>query len=238
MSTLQKLSLALIGTAVFLMSANPAGAVSLTKGGSTSVAGEGQYTNIQGATTINFNSGTATDPKGFATFSATNGIVKGSVTDQYAAPLGDNSYYLTVAPLGVKANGKDIPGNTGNETITFANPIDYFGFYWGSIDAYNYVSVYSGANLIAQFNGKDVPGASADGNQTSIVNNAYVNLLANTNIGETFDKVVFSTTGIAFETDNISYKLANVPEPTAIFGLLAFGVVSAGSLIKKKSKLV
>jgi len=89
MSTVQKLSLALVGTAVLLMSANPAGAVSLTKGGSIPIAGEGQYTNIQGATMVNFNSGTATDPNGFVTYSATNGIVQGSVDSQYATPFGD-----------------------------------------------------------------------------------------------------------------------------------------------------
>ena len=233
MSTLQKLSLALIGTAVVCMSANPAGAVSLTIGNSISVPGEGQKTNTPGTKTIDFNSGTATDPNGFATYSGSNGIVQGSVTNQYATPLGDNSYYLTVAPSGLQ----NIPGS-GDETITFANPIDYFGFYWGSIDAYNFVSVYSGSKLITTFNGTNVPGASADGNQTSPTNNFYVNLLANTSIGETFDKVVFSTTGLAFETDNHSYRLASVPEPTAILGLLAFGVVSAGSFMKRKSKLV
>ncbi|BBD65731.1 hypothetical protein NIES4072_05910 [Nostoc commune NIES-4072] len=233
MLTLQKLSLALVGTAIFSMSTNPAGAVSLTIGNSTSVAGEGQKTNILGTKTIDFNLGTATDPNGFATYSGSNGIVKGSITNQYATPLGDNSYYLTVAPSGLQ----NIPGS-GNETITFANPIDYFGFYWGSIDAYNSVSVYSGSNLITTFNGKSVPGASADGNQTSLTNNVYVNFLANTSKGETFDKVVFSSTGIAFETDNHSYRLASVPEPTTILGLLAFGVVSVGSFMKRKSKLV
>ena len=233
MSTLQKLSLALVGTAVFFMSANPAGAVSLTIGNSTSVTGEGQKTNTPGTKTIDFNSGTATDPNGFATYSGSNGIVEGSVTNQYAAPLGDNSYYLTVAP----SDNQNIPGS-GNETISFANPIDYFGFYWGSIDAYNYVSVYSGSKLITTFNGTDVLGASADGNQTIATNNVYVNLLADTSKGETFDKIVFSSTGLAFETDNHSYRLASVPEPTAILGLLAFGVVSAGSFMKRRSKLV
>ncbi|WP_442939243.1 PEP-CTERM sorting domain-containing protein [Nostoc sp.] len=29
-----------------------------------------------------------------------------------------------------------------------------------------------------------------------------------------------------------------MPESTAIFGLLAFGIVSAGSFVKRKSKLV
>ena len=233
MSTLQKLSLALVGTTGFFMSANPAGAVSLTIGNSISVPGEGQKTNTSGTKTIDFNSGKPIDPNGFATYSGSNTIVKGSITNQYAAPLDDNSYYLTVAP----PNLQNIAGS-GDETISFANPIDYFGFYWGSIDAYNYVSVYSGSNLIKTFNGTNVPGALANGNQTSTANNFYVNLLADTSKGETFDKVVFSSTGIAFETDNHSYRLASVPEPTSILGLLAFGVVSAGSFLKRKSKLV
>ncbi|MEH2242445.1 Npun_F0296 family exosortase-dependent surface protein [Nostoc sp.] len=238
MSTLQKLSLALVGTAVVLMGANPAGAVSLTKGGSTPVPGEGQYTNIQGATTINFNSGTATDPNGFVTYSATNGIVEGSVSGQYATPFGDTTKYLTVAPQGVQANGQNIPGNTGDETITFAKAVDYFGLYWGSIDTYNFVDVYSGGNKLATFSGADVPGAPANGEQSGSANNVYVNLLANSSIGETFDKVVLRSTGLAFETDNHSYRLASVPEPTATLGLLAFGVMSAGSFVKRKSKLV
>ena len=231
MSTLQKLSLALVGTAVFFMSANPASAVSLIKGGSTPVAGEGQYTNIQGATTINFNLGTATDPNGFATYSATNGIVKGSVDSQYATPFGDSSYYLTVAPSGLQ----NIRGS-GDETITFAKSIDYFGLYWGSIDTYNYVDVYSGGKLLKTFSGADVPGAPANGVQSGDANNVYVNLLADK--GETFDKVVLRSTGVAFETDNHSYRLASVPEPTATLGLLVFGVMSAGSFVKRKSKLV
>ncbi|MEH2239964.1 Npun_F0296 family exosortase-dependent surface protein [Nostoc sp.] len=238
MSTVQKLSLALIGTAVVLMSANPAGAVSLTQGGSIPVAGEGQYTNIQGATTINFNDGTATDPNGFVTYSTTNGIVQGNVDSQYATPFGDTTKYLTVAPQGAQANGQNIAGNTGNETITFAKAVDYFGLYWGSIDAYNFVDVYSGGNLLATFNGANVPGAPANGEQSGSANNVYVNLLANSSIGETFDKVVLRSTGLAFETDNHSYRLASVPEPTATLGLLAFGVISAGSFVKRKLKLV
>ena len=233
MFTLQKLSLALVGTVVFFMNTNSASAVNLSIGNSTLVSGEGQKTNTPGTKTIDFNSGTATDPNGFATYSGSNGVVIGSIPNQYAAPLGDDSYYLTVAPSGLQ----NIPGS-GDETITFANPIDYFGFYWGSIDAYNSVSVYSGSKLLATFNGTSVQGALANGDQISTANNFYVNLLADTSKGETFDKVVFSTTGIAFETDNHSYRLASVPEPTAILGLLAFGVVSAGSFMKRKSKLV
>ncbi|MBH8578296.1 PEP-CTERM sorting domain-containing protein [Nostocaceae cyanobacterium CENA369] len=229
MSILQKLSLALVGTAVVFMGANPAGAVSLTKGGSTPVAGEGQYTNIQGATTVNFNSGTAVDPNGFATYSATNGIVQGNVSGQYASPFGDSSKFLTISPV------SNVAGGTGSVAINFAKAIDYFGFYWGSIDDYNFVDVYSGGKLLQTFSGKDVPGAPANGEQSGNANNVYVNLLAGK--GETFDKVVLRSTGYAFETDNHSYKLASVPESSTMLGLLAFGALGAGSFVKRKSKM-
>ncbi|RCJ34800.1 PEP-CTERM domain protein [Nostoc minutum NIES-26] len=225
---LQKLSLALVGTAVVFMGANPAGAVSLTKGGSTPVAGEGQYTNIQGATTINFNDGIAPS-SGNVTYSATNGIVQGNVSGQYASPFGNTSKYLTISPV------SNVAGGTGSVAINFAKALDYFGFYWGSIDNYNFVDVYSGGTLLKTFSGKDVPGAPANGEQSGNANNVYINLLAGK--GETFDKVVLRSTGYAFETDNHSYKLASVPEPTSMLGLLAFGALGAGSFVKRKSKM-
>jgi len=242
MSTIQKLSFALVGTAVMLMGANSASAatflnpanptVSLSLGGSVPVTGQGQYTNIQGATTIDFNNGTA-PTSGPVTFSGltpgvTNGtnIVNGNLDGVYATPYNDTSNYLAVE-------------TNSNVTINFAQALNYFGFYWGSIDAYNSVQVYSMVNgvqtLEATFTGADVPGAPANGTQTGSANNAYVNLLANNN--QTFDKIVLSTTAPAFETDNYSYRVANVPEPRSILGLLAFGALSAGSLVKRKSKL-
>ncbi|NDJ21385.1 PEP-CTERM sorting domain-containing protein [Nostoc sp. B(2019)] len=235
MSTLQKLSFALVGATFIFMGANPAGAVSLTQGGSTPVVGEGQYTNIQGAQTINFNDGVAPS-SGYVNYSATNGIVQGSVSGQYATPFGNTSKYLTISPTGEKIDGKDFAGNSGDITINFAQNLDYFGFYWGSIDTYNFVDVYSGGVLLKTFNGADVPDAPANGEQSGSTNNVYINLLADTSKGETFDKVVLRSTGRAFETDNHSYRLASVPESSSTLGLLAFGVLSAGSFVKRKSK--
>lgn len=226
MSILQKLSFALVGTAVILMGAHPASAVSLVIGGSTPSTTEGQTTNIQGATTIDFDNGTA-PTSGPVSFSTQNGninndIVKGSTSGLYAAPYNDSSYYLAVQP-------------NNNVTITFAQALNDFGFYWGSVDAFNSVQVYSKNTLLSTFSGANVPGAPANGAQSGNANNVYVNLLAGTN--ETFDKIVLSTTAPAFETDNYSYRLASVPEPSSILGLLAFGAVSAGSFVKRKSKL-
>ncbi|BAZ53376.1 hypothetical protein NIES4103_60510 [Nostoc sp. NIES-4103] len=230
MSILQKLSLALVGTAVVFMGANPAGAVTLTKGGSAPVAGQGSQSTIPGSLVVDFNSGKAIDPNGFVTYSATNGIVQGSKTNQYAAPFGDTSKYLTIAPVGSK-----VPGATGSVTLTFAKAINYFGLYWGSVDPYNYLDVYNGSTLLKTFSGADVPGAKATGSWTSNADNVFVNLLADS--GETFDKVVLRTTGLAFESDNHTYRLASVPEPGSMLGLLAFGALSARSLTKRKSKM-
>jgi len=231
MFTLQKLSLALVGTVVVFMSANPAGAVTLTRGSTTPTA-NGIFSTVPGTVTVNFESGAPTS--GFATYSSLSGtptVVQGSVGSQYAAPAGDTSKYLTISPV-----NSNVIGNTGSVTINFAQALDYFGLHWGSIDTYNSIEFFNGSTSLGSFSGSQVPLTTASGNQTNPQDNGFVNFLANQ--GETFDKIVLSSSGIAFETDNHSYRLASVPEPTATLGLLAFGVMSAGSFVKRKSKLV
>jgi hypothetical protein len=233
MSILQKLSLVLAGTAVVFMSANPASAVSLTRGGSAPVNGQGSQSTIPGAFVVDFNSGQAIDPNGFVTYSATNGIVQGSKSGEYATPFGNTSKYLTISPA-----GDNVAGGTGSVTLTFAKAIDYFGLYWGSVDTYNFVDVYSKGTLLKTFSGADVPGAQATGSWTSNADNVFVNILAGA--GESFDKIVLRSNGRAFESDNHTYRLASasVPEPSSMLALLAFGAVSAGSFAKRKSKMV
>ncbi|MHC5777302.1 Npun_F0296 family exosortase-dependent surface protein [Nostoc sp.] len=231
MSTLQKLSLALVGTAVVFMSANPAGAVSLTTGSTTPTA-NGIFSTVAGTTTVTFETGAPTT--GFAKYSSpvgTPGVVQGTVASQYAAPAGDTSKYLTISPKDSK-----VAGSTGSVTIDFAQALDYFGLQWGSVDKYNSIAFFNGNTLLNTFTGSDVPGTTASGNQTSPQDNVFVNFLADP--GQTFNKIVLSSSDIAFESDNHTYRLASVPEPTSMLGLLAFGAVSAGSFIKRKSKLV
>jgi hypothetical protein len=232
MFTLQKLSLALVGTAVVVMGANPASAITLTRGGSAPVAGQGSQSVIPGSQVVDFNSGTATDPNGFVTYSATNGIVQDSVGGEYASPSGNTSKYLTISPA-----GDNVAGGTGSVTLNFAQAVDYFGLYWGSVDTYNFGDIYSGGTLLQTFSGADVPGAQANGSWTSDADNVFVNFLAAP--GETFDKVVLRSNGRAFESDNHTYRIAatSVPEPGSMLGLLAVGAMSVGSLMKRKSKL-
>ncbi|MBD2667505.1 PEP-CTERM putative exosortase interaction domain protein [Richelia sinica FACHB-800] len=225
---LEKIALTLMGTAVAVAVASPANAISITTGG-TAAGANGVKTNVFGATTIDFNSGSA-PTSGFATYTpgGTTNIVTGSVASQYAAPTGDTTPYLTIAPV-----ANNVTGNTGSVTINFAKALDYFGLYWGSVDTYNSISFYDGANLLTTFTGSNIPDTTASGNQTSPQDNVFVNFFAGA--GEKFDKIVLTSTGVAFESDNHAYRA--VPEPASILGLLLFGGLGVSSLVKNKSKL-
>ncbi|MEH2250394.1 Npun_F0296 family exosortase-dependent surface protein [Nostoc sp.] len=230
MSTVQKLSLALVGTAVVFMSANPANAITAKIGGTPS-ATNGIFSSVPGVTTVNFETGAPNS--GFAKYSTASGtptVVSGTSNGQYAAPLGDEHNYLTVSPT-----TSNVPGNTGPVTIDFEQALDYFGLYWGSVDNYNLIAFYNGSKLLQSFDGSQLP-SGGNSSQTNPQDNIFVNFFADS--GQTFNKIVLSSDGVAFESDNHSYRLASVPEPTTTLGLLAFGVMSAGSFVKRKLKLV
>lgn len=222
---MQKLFLALLGTSVVVMSANPASAVTLVKSG-------GMFSSYSDTKTITFDDGTANDPNGFVTYNnITDNIVIGSEGGQYASPLDDNTKYLTIAP-----SGSGVAGSTGSVEINFKEAIDYFGFYAGSLDSYNFIDIYNGTTLLDTFSGADVPTAIADGSWTSTQANMFVNLVADK--GEKFDRVVMRSDGIAFETDNHTYRLASksVPEPNAMLGVLAMGAFGVTSQIKRQQQ--
>lgn len=217
---LQKLSIALLGVTAVALSSNSASAVTMTVNG-------GMFSSYSDAKTVTFDDGTATDPNGFVTYSnITNNIVQGSKSGQYASPYGDDTKYLTIAPV-----GSGVAGSTGFVTLNFKEAIDYFGFYAGSLDTYNFIDIYNGNQLLKTFSGSDVPTAIANGSWTSTTANMFVNLVGEN--GEKFDRVVMRTNGIAFETDNHSYRLASVPEPNAMLGLLAIGAFGATSVLRR-----
>tara|TARA_R110000737_G_scaffold123378_1_gene155396 strand:- start:733 stop:1599 length:867 start_codon:yes stop_codon:yes gene_type:complete len=108
--------------------------------------------------------------------------------------------------------------------------LDYFGFYWGSVDTYNNFQFFNDTNntsvaitgqqLLDQLGGQS-------GNQGSIASNTYVNIDFD---GFSWNRFVVNSTGIAGEFDNIVTGLTtrnkNVPEPMsiAVFGLGLFGL--------------
>jgi hypothetical protein len=215
----------MMGAAVFTGIAAPADAIMLTFGG-TPVAGQGQFSNVPGVTTIDFESGAPSS--GFAIYSAPDpgpAVVSGD-TSIYSMSrddtTDDTTRYLAVSILG------DASGTTP-VTIAFANPLDYFGLYWGTPSANNTISFFNGDTLLQSFNGDAlysiVPSTGA----------AYANFFAEP--GEFFNKVVLSDSSIAFESDNHAYKVAaseSVPEP--VTSLTAFASVVTGVLMKRQQQ--
>jgi hypothetical protein len=230
MQIMQKVLLALSGTAIVFMSVKPASAVTLdVVTGGKEVTGQGLVSKVLGTTTIDFENGAPTS--GFVTFTSPTGsptVVQGTKVGEYGRPLNDTTKYLTVS-----STSDNVVGNTGSVTVKFAQPLDYFGLYWGSIDAYNSIAFYKGDTLLNQYSGRDVPQTTASGNQTSLADNQYVNFFADTK--GAFDRIVLSSTAPAFEGDNFAYRQA--PEPGAVLGLLAVAAVGAGSVLKRISQL-
>jgi hypothetical protein len=219
MTSIKKLSASIMGAAVFTAISAPAEAITLTFGG-TPVAGQGQFSSVPGVTTIDFESGAPTS--GLAIYSAPGpgpAVVSGNGVSSLLS-LDDNTKYLAVSILG------DARGTTP-VTIAFANPLDYFGLYWGTPSANNTISFFNGDTLLRSFSGDAlysvVPSTGA----------VYANFFAEA--GESFNKVVLSERSVAFESDNHAYKVAeSVPEP--LTSLTAFASVVTGVLMKRQQQ--
>jgi hypothetical protein len=173
----------------------------------------GTTTNVTGATVVDFDSGQP------ANYTGQGSVVTGSVSGQTAAPAGDATPYLTVA----------YPAQTGSMLATLGASYNYFGLYWGSIDNYNTLKFYDGGNLVATINGADVIAAGTTlGDQMAPGANRYVNFFFT---DASYDKIEFSTTQYAFETDNHAY--AKVPEPTS-FALMGLGLAAVGFVARRR----
>jgi hypothetical protein len=193
-----------------------ANAISLTVGGIA--AGDGSFltTGVIGTTVIDFNSGTLP-----SIYTSGGGIVSGTLKNKYARPANDTTKYYSVGPSTGSTLGiiKKADGPAWN----------YFGLYWGSIDAYNNIAFYNNGSLVSTFNGSaaaNVPNGDQFGTDT----NRYVNFFS-TGPGDYFDEIRFISNRNAFESDNHAFR--EVPEPLTILGTgIALGF---GGLFKSKS---
>ena len=144
-------------------------------------------------------------------------ITSGSLSSEWAAPGVDSNVdgtnYFVVPDA----------GSTGSATFTFDQSYNYFGLFWGSIDAYNYVNFYKDNTYLGQVTGTQAaaPG-TANGNWTAASTNRYVNIYSD-NSAQWFNRVEIYSTGVAFEIDNVA--VAVVPEPAT---MLLFGTGLAG----------
>ena len=204
-----------------LMGFSTLGAATITTDfGGTACLPQGICSAQPGAITVDFNDGLlATGPytAGIATYvwgsQLSSPIVQGSHDGAYAAPGQglDQSPYLSVGS----------PGGPSTVTINLSSPINYFGFYFGSPDAYNSIRFYSGGALVRTFFGDSSdlkPQSAALGNWDTA---NYVNFRVS---GGTVDKIVLESTSAAFETDNHAFATAT-PEPSTVLTLGIGGIL-------------
>jgi hypothetical protein len=119
----------------------------------------------------------------------------------------------------------------GMATITFASAVSAFQFDWGSIDAYNTLTINS--------TGQDpviVPGSNfinpADGNQVSPGTNGLFTVYGTA--GETFNSITLSSSGNSFEVDNLA--VSAVPEPAA-WALMIAGFGLTGVALRRRRRI-
>ncbi|WP_332856196.1 Npun_F0296 family exosortase-dependent surface protein [Duganella sp. S19_KUP01_CR8] len=188
-----------------------AGAALSASAAVTYSASGGLTSGVGGVTTNTFDDGLL--PIGFATYDQLGALIPSPGNSGYAAqPPGDPTAFFSV---GVSN------GQPSSSSVTFGGMgVSYFGYYMGSPDDYNIVTMYSGNTMVLQINGNDMAGAAnlmANGNQQV---GFYMNFF--TNSGTTITKVTFSANQNAFESDNHSY-IAAVPEPE-VYAMLLTGL--------------
>ncbi|RYF06470.1 MAG: PEP-CTERM sorting domain-containing protein [Oxalobacteraceae bacterium] len=114
--------------------------------------------------------------------------------------------------------------------LTFASPIAYLSFLWGSPDTYNIVTLVSSAQTYT-FTAQSLGFAVTNGNQAI---STYAQFVASA--GETIKSVSFSNSPArdAFEVAN--FTVTAVPEPgTWGMMLVGFGMVAGASRYRRRS---
>ncbi|MEA5516429.1 PEP-CTERM sorting domain-containing protein [Nodularia sp. UHCC 0506] len=223
MKRITQLAISGISSLAILGFFQPAQAVNL-------IPSVGMFSAYSNTNTITFDDGTANDPNNFVTYSnISNNIVLGTVIGEYVSPTDNNTKYMTISP-----SNTNVAGNSGFVNLTFHQPIDYFGFYAGSLDDYNYLSVYKDNQLLKTFSGLDMKEAIVNSGLLPKTDH-YMNIFAES--GKNFNRIVMGSNNIAFETDNHAYKIQEtekIPEASTTLGLLVFGTV--GSLMIRNRK--
>jgi hypothetical protein len=189
----------------------------------------GQLSTLNGACTVNFNGGNGVNSCGAAYTGALASNFPTGTTPTHASPAGDTTAYLAVGP-----------SDGGLVNISLDRQANYFGFFTGSLDSYNLVQFYLDNVMVDAFTGTQIndvafPGAATTGDQAA---SAYVNYFPTLGGSQTFfDRIVYSSTSNAFETDNHTFgqatpeQLGSVPEPGS---LALLGIAGLAFLASRK----
>lgn len=201
------------------------------------------FDSLSGGQTASYNSGALTvlfNPNAQTEFGS--GVT--SVNNGAAQPIlsGNNNVNFGSAYTGSDnttylAAGNNV--NNGSLTFNFTTAQNYLGLLWGSVDAGNLLTFYSGANgsgsVVATVTGANlntinpVVAQTGFGDTFDAWGTAYVNI--NTTSG--FQSVVATTTTFTFEVDNVAYgNVAGVPDVTSSFILLLVGLGSLALFAK------
>ena len=152
--------------------------------------------------------------------------VANSTTSSGAKPAGDDSAnYLVISPQS--------PANP--LTITFSQAQNTFGFYWGSIDAYNVPVMLNFSDNTSQLFDPSTL-LPHNGDQAAADTNGYITF---SSPGLTVASLVLGSTGVAFELDNvfgvISSQASTTPLP-ATLPLFATGLGALGLMGWRKKR--
>jgi len=190
-----------------------------------------------GSTKLNFDGlgsgskSTVTIDGATISFSGSAQVASGSISGVYAAPYisGSNGFGFG-NDLG-QDNTSYLSTGNGSIAFDFSGVVQkYFGLLWGSVDTYNYVTFFKGGSNVGSFSGGDVK-VGANGDQG--LNGTYYVDFKDSGTG--FDKVVLSSTGYAFELDNVAFnKTTNVPDSSATLGLLALALAGLACIRRRR----
>jgi hypothetical protein len=147
------------------------------------------------------------------TLTGAGAIEDTSLAGKYAQPAGHAGNFLTVS----------YSAAAGAVQFVFSTPENYFGLYWGSIDAYNSITFRKDAEDLATFSGIDIgnlAGLLWDGSWQAASSNRYINFYTGANF---YDEVVLTTTNYGFEVANIAFgdPPVDVPEPGSLILLVS-----------------